>query len=50
MSTGNKLFVDFFIVFLKYAWKVEHFIKKDEYHSLNTFEIIESEGGGYLNV
>ena len=50
MSQKKKTFCGFFIVFLKCVWKVEHFLKKDEYGSLITSEIIESERGGYLNV
>ena len=42
--------VDFFIAFLKCAWNVEGFERKDEYPSLIICEIIECEGGGYLNV
>ena len=45
-----KTFCGFFIAFLKCAWKVEYFLKKDEYRSLITSEIIESERGCYLNV
>ena len=46
----KKLFLEFFIAFLKGAWNVEHFQKKDEYPSLVISEILESEGRGYLNV
>ena len=49
LSQKVKTFRGFFSVFLKYAWKVEHLQKKDEYRSLITSEIIESERGGYLN-
>ena len=40
----------FFIAFLKYAWNLEHFQKKDEYPSLIISEIIDAERRGYLNV
>ena len=40
----------FFIAFLKWAWNLEHFQKKDEYHSLITSEVIDAETRGYLNV
>ena len=39
----------FFIAFLKCAWNLEHFQKKDEYHSLIISEIIDAEGCGLLN-
>ena len=40
----------FFIAFLKCAWNLEHFQKKDEYPSLIVSEIIDAERRGYLNV
>ena len=40
----------FFIAFLKCAWNLEHFEKKDEYPSLIISEIMDCERGGYLNV
>ena len=46
----NKIFSWFFIVFLKCAWNLEHFQKKDEYSSLISSEIIDAERRGYLNV
>ena len=46
----QKTFSSFFIQFLKYAWNLEHFEKKDKYSSLIFAKIIESEIGGYLNV
>ena len=46
----QKIFSGFFIEFLKYAWNLEHFQKKDEYSSLIISEIIDAERGGYLNV
>ena len=46
----NKNFSVFFIAFLKCAWNLEHFQKKDEYPSLIISEIIDAERRGYLNV
>ena len=40
----------FFIAFLKCAWHLKHFEKKDEYPSLIISEIMDCERGGYLNV
>ena len=40
----------FFIAFLKCAWNLEHFEKKDQYPSLIISEIMDFERGGYLNV
>ena len=45
----NTFFV-FFIAFLKVKWNLEHFKKKYQYRSLIISKIINSEGGGYLNV
>ena len=50
LSPKQKTFSEFFIAFLKCAWKLEHFQKKDEYPSLIISEIIEAERRGYLNV
>ena len=36
--------------FLKYAWNLEHFQKKDEYPSLIISQIIDAERSGYLNL
>ena len=49
-SQKQKIFSRFFIVFLKCAWNLEHFQKKDEYSSLIISEIIDAERRGYLNV
>ena len=49
-SQKQKIFSGFFIVFLKCAWNLEKFLKKDEYSSLIISEIIDAEKGGYLNV
>ena len=46
----NKRLFGVFIAFLKCAWKLEHFEKKDEYPSLIISEIMDCERGGYLNV
>ena len=46
----QKIFSGFFIAFLKCAWNLEHFQKKDEYSSLIISEIIDAERRGYLNV
>ena len=50
LSQKQKTFSGFFISFLKGAWNLEHFQKKDEYSSLIIFEIIDAEKRGYLNV
>ena len=50
LSKKRKIFSGFFIAFLKCAWNVEHFQKKDEYSSLIISEINNAEIRGYLNV
>ena len=50
LSSKQKTFSEFFIAFLKCAWNLEHFLKKDEYPSLIISEIIDAERHGYLNV
>ena len=50
LSKKKKIFSGFFIAFLKCAWNLEHFQKKDEYSSLIISEIIDAERRGYLNV
>ena len=50
LSHKQKTFPGFFIAFLKCAWNLEHFQKKDEYSSLIISEIIDAERRGYLNV
>ena len=50
LSQKQKNFSGFFNPFLKYAWNLEHFQKKDEYPSLIISEIIDAERRGYLNV
>ena len=46
----QETFCSFFFAFLKCAWNLEHFEKKDEYPSLIISEIMDCERGGYLNV
>ena len=50
LSPKQQTFPEFFIAFLKCAWNLEHFQKKDEYPSLIISEIIDAERPGYLNV
>ena len=50
LSKKQKIFSGFFIAFLKCAWNLEHFQKKDEYSSLIISEIIDAVRRGYLNV
>ena len=49
-SQKQKIFSWFFILFLKCAWNLEHFQKKDENPSVIISEIIDAERRGYLNV
>ena len=49
LSQKQKTFSAFFLEFLKCALNLEHFEKKDQYHSLVISRIIDSERG-YLNV
>ena len=39
----------FFIAFMKCAWNLEHFQKKDEFSRLIISEIIDAGRRGYLN-
>ena len=48
LSEKLKTFWGFFIAFLKCAWNLEHFEKKDEYPSLIISEIMDCERGDYL--
>ena len=50
LSQKQKTFSGFSIAFLKCAWNLVHFQKKDEYPSLIISEIIDAEKRGYLNV
>ena len=47
---NKKAFSEIFIAFLKCAWNLEHFQKKDDYPSLTISEMIDAERRGYLNV
>ena len=49
LSQKQKSYSGFFIAFLKYAWNLEHFQKKDEYPSLIISELIDAKRRGYLN-
>ena len=50
LSQKQKIFSGFFIAFLKCAWNLEHFQKKDEYPSLIISENIDAEKRGYLKL
>ena len=50
LSHKGKTFSEFLIAFLKSAWNLEHFLKKDEYPSVIISGIADSERPGYLNV
>ena len=50
LSQKQQTFCWLSIAFLKFAWNLEHFEKKDEYPSLIISEIIDCERGGSLNV
>ena len=50
LSQKQETFSQFFIAYLKCAWNLEHFQKKDEYPSLIISEFIDAEKRGYLNV
>ena len=49
-SQKQKTLSWFFIAFLKSAWNLEHFKKKDGCPSLIISEIIDAERRDYLNV
>ena len=42
LSQKQKTFSGFLIAFLKFAWNLDHFQKKDEYPSLIISEIIDA--------
>ena len=46
----EKTLSEFFIAFLKCAWNLKYFQKKDEYSCLIISEIIAPERRAYLNV
>ena len=48
LSQKQKTFSGFLIAFLKCAWNLDNFQKKDEYPSLIISEIIDAERRGYL--
>ena len=50
LSQKQETFSGFFIAFLKCAWNLEDFQKKNEYSTLIISEIIDAERRGYLNV
>ena len=50
LSQKQKILSGFFIAFMKCAWNLEHFQKKDKYSSRIISEIIDAERRGYLNV
>ena len=50
LSQKQKTFSEFFIAFLKCAWNLEHFQKKDEYPRRIISEMIDAERRGYLDV
>ena len=50
VSQKQKTFSGLFIGFLKCAWNLEHFEKKEEYSSLIISEIIDAQRRGYLNI
>ena len=47
---NKRHFSGVFIAFLKWAWNLEHFEKKDEYPCLMISEMIDCERYFYLNV
>ena len=49
LSQKQKILSGFFIEFLKCAWNLDHFQKKDEYLSLIISAFIDAERRGYLN-
>ena len=50
LSQKQKTFSRLFIAFLKCAWNLGHFQKRDEYSSLIISGIIDAKGRGYLKV
>ena len=50
LSQKQKTFSQLFVAFLKCAWNLEHFQKKDEFSSLIISELIDAKRRGYLNV
>ena len=50
LSQKGNAFCHFLISFLKFAWNLEHYEKKEEYPSLIITKIIASERYLYLSV
>ena len=50
LSQKQKTLSGFLIAFLKCAWNLEHFQKKDEFSSLIISDIIDAERRGNLNL
>ena len=50
LSQKQKTFSGVVIAFLKCAWNLQHFQKRDEYPRLIIYEIIDAERREYLNV
>ena len=50
LSQKQRTFSELIIAFLKCAWNLEHFGKRDEYPNLIISEIIDAKRGAYLNV
>ena len=50
LSQKGDTFFGFFIEFLKCAWNLEHYEKKEEYPRIIITEIIASEWDVYLSV
>ena len=50
LSQKQKTFSGVVIAFLKCAWNLQHFQKRDEYPRLIIYEIIDAERRCYLNV
>ena len=50
LSHKQKTFSEFFNEFLKCAWNIEHFGRKEENPRLIISNIIECKSGSYLNV
>ena len=46
LSPNQKTFSGFFFAFLKCAWNLEHFPKKDEYPSLIISELVDAKRRG----
>ena len=50
LSQKQNTFSGFFIAFLKFAWYLEHFQKKDKYPSLIISDIVAAKRRVYWNV